>query len=50
MGTTEAYKTLGVRRYELFRMINRGEIPAYKISRWIRLRREDVEQYRRRFS
>lgn len=47
MGTTEAYQVLGLKRYQLFQAINRGELPAYRISRWIRLRRDDVEAYAR---
>lgn len=48
MGTAEVCTRLGVRLRELYRLIDAGELPAYKIGRLIRLRTSDVEDYARR--
>ena len=45
---TEVCRRLGVPRRTLFRLIDRAELPAYKIGHWIRLRVSDVEAYERR--
>ena len=47
MTVTEVCRRLSVPRRTLFRMIDRGELPAYKIGHWIRLRVSDVEAYER---
>jgi excisionase family DNA binding protein len=47
MTVTEACRRLGVPRRTLFRLIDRAELPAYKIGHWIRLRVADVEAYER---
>ncbi len=44
---TEACRRLGLPRRALFRMIDTGALPAYKIGHWIRLRVIDVEAYER---
>ena len=44
---TEVCRRLSVPRRTLFRLIDRGELPAYKIGHWIRLRVSDVEAYER---
>jgi excisionase family DNA binding protein len=43
----QACGRLKVSRPTLFRMIDHGEIPAYRIGHWIRLRVADVEAYER---
>ena len=47
MTVTEACRRLGLPRRALFRLIDRAELPAYKIGHWIRLRVSDVEAYER---
>ena len=44
---TEVCRRLGVPRRTLFRLIDRAELPAYRIGHWIRLRVSDVEAYER---
>ena len=44
----QACRRLKVSRTALFRMIDEGELPAYRIGWMIRLRVADVEDYRRR--
>ena len=43
----QACRRLKVSRTTLFRMIDQGELPAYKIGWMIRLRVADVEAYER---
>jgi excisionase family DNA binding protein len=43
----QACRRLKVSRATLFRMIDQGELPAYRIGHWIRLRVADVEAYER---
>jgi putative molybdopterin biosynthesis protein len=43
----EASERLGISRQQLYRLIDRGQLPAYRIGRLIRLRVPDVEAYRR---
>ncbi len=45
MGAPAAAKRLGIRLVTLYRIIDGGELPAYKIRRVIRLRRADVDAY-----
>ena len=45
MGTPAAARYLGIQLRTLYGAINRGELPAHKIARVIRLRRTDVEEY-----
>ena len=45
MGATAAAKLLGIRLVALYRIIDGGELPAYKVRRVIRLRRADVDAY-----
>ena len=45
MGAPAAAKHLGLQLRTLYGLINRGELPAYKIRRVIRLQRADVEAY-----
>ncbi|HET9092662.1 MAG TPA: helix-turn-helix domain-containing protein [Acidimicrobiales bacterium] len=42
MSTLEAAKYLGVNTRTLYRMIDEGELPAYKFGRVIRLKEGDV--------
>lgn len=44
---TQACRRLRVSRTTLFRLIDRGELPAYRIGWMIRLRVDEVEAYRR---
>jgi excisionase family DNA binding protein len=44
----QACRRLKVRRTTLLRLINEGELPAYRIGWMIRLRVADVEEYRGR--
>lgn len=44
---TAACRRLGVTRRTLFRLIDTGELPAYKIGHWIRVRVADIEAYER---
>ena len=44
---TEVCRRLGVPRRTLFRLIDGGELAAYRIGHWIRLRVSDVEAYER---
>ena len=46
LNTREAASRLGVTARELYRLIDVGELPAYKDGRDIRLRLADVEAYR----
>jgi excisionase family DNA binding protein len=43
----QACRRLKVSRHTLLRLIDTGELPAYKIGWMIRLRVDDVEAYRR---
>ncbi|MGH9263067.1 MAG: helix-turn-helix domain-containing protein [Acidimicrobiales bacterium] len=46
----EAARRLGLPTRELYRLIDRGEVPAYKFGRTVRLLAADVEEYLRRRS
>ena len=45
MGVPEAAEYLGVRPRTLYRQIDLGEIPAFRIGRVIRIRKEDVDAF-----
>ena len=45
MGAPAAAKRLGIQLLTLYRIIDGGELPAYKFRRVIRLRRADVDAY-----
>lgn len=45
VGTTTAAAYLGVVPRTLYRMIDEGEIPAYRMGRVIRLKRTDLDLY-----
>ncbi|HTJ74919.1 MAG TPA: helix-turn-helix domain-containing protein [Acidimicrobiales bacterium] len=47
MTTAQAARRLGMSRARLYRVIDSGTLPAYKIGRLIRLQVGDVEAYRR---
>lgn len=47
MTTTAAAQTLGTTIRDLYRAIDRGFVPAYRIDGQIRLLRHEVEAYRR---
>ena len=45
MSTEDAARRLGVATKTVYRFIDRGELPAYRIGRVIRLKEADVEAY-----
>ena len=45
LGTQDAARHLGITPRTLYRLINEGEIPAYKLGRVLRLRLTDVETF-----
>jgi excisionase family DNA binding protein len=45
MGTVEASEHLGITLRTLYRLIDTGQVPAYKFGRVIRLRREEVDAF-----
>lgn len=45
LGTTEAAEVLGVVPRTLYRMIDEGLIPAYKMGRVIRLKASDLDAF-----
>jgi excisionase family DNA binding protein len=45
LGTQDAARQLGITPRTLYRLINEGEIPAYKLGRVLRLRLSDVETF-----
>ena len=45
MSTEDAARRLGVATKTVYRFIDRGELPAYRIGRVIRLKDADVEAY-----
>ena len=44
-GTAEAARQLGITPRTLYRLIDEGQIPAYKFGRVIRLKQSDVQQF-----
>jgi excisionase family DNA binding protein len=44
-GAPEAAAYLGIMQRTLYRMIDRGQLPAYKVGRVIRLRWADIETF-----
>jgi putative molybdopterin biosynthesis protein len=42
LSTTKVVRLLAIDRHTLYRLIDRGEITAYRIGRVIRLKRADV--------
>ena len=45
--TRDAARQLGVSFRELYRLIDAGELPAYKVGRNVKLRQADVDAFRR---
>lgn len=45
LSTTEVREQLGITLRTLYRLIDEGHIPAYKIGRVIRMKDEDVQAY-----
>lgn len=45
LGTQDAARQLGITARTLYRLINEGEIPAYKLGRVLRLKLVDVEAF-----
>ena len=45
LGTQDAARQLGITARTLYRLINEGAIPAYKLGRVLRLRLSDVEAF-----
>ena len=50
LGTTDAMRLLGVQLRTLHRLIDEGQLPAYKFGRLIRIKREDVGAFLERGS
>jgi excisionase family DNA binding protein len=48
MSTQEAAERLGITVRTLYRLIDHGELPAYKFGRVIRLQEADVDDFIRR--
>ncbi len=48
ISTKQAAKTLGVTVRQVYRLIDDGQLTAYKFGRVIRLRRQDVDEHRPR--
>lgn len=45
MGTPEAAEYLGVVLRTLYRLIDRGQVPAYKVGRVIRVKKADLDAF-----
>lgn len=45
LGVVELADFLGISQASVYRMVERREIRFYKLSRYLRFRREDVEAY-----
>jgi excisionase family DNA binding protein len=45
LGTQEAARHLGITTRTLYRLIDEGEIPAYKLGRVLRLKLSDVDTF-----
>lgn len=45
MSTAEAADVLGLRTRTLYRLIDEGQLPAYRFGRVIRLRRSDLDAF-----
>lgn len=45
LGTTEACEMLGITLRTLYRLIDEGKVPAYKMGRVIRLRRIEIDAF-----
>jgi excisionase family DNA binding protein len=49
ISSVRAAERLGVSIRDLYRLIDRGELPAYRIAREIRLLANEVEDFHERF-
>ena len=45
LSTSEAAQRLGVTRRTIYRLIDLGDLPAYKLGRVIRIREEDMQAF-----
>jgi excisionase family DNA binding protein len=45
MSTQEAARRLGITTRTLYRFVDEGELPAYKMGRVFRLKRSDVDEF-----
>ena len=45
LGTAEAARYLGITPRTLYRLIDDGQLPAYKFGRVIRLKQADIESF-----
>jgi excisionase family DNA binding protein len=45
LGTTEAAERLGIVPRTLYRLINEGQIPAYKMGRVLRVKVSDLDSF-----
>ncbi len=45
VGTTEAAAQLGITNRTLYRLIDNGDVPAYRIGRVVRLKQSDLDAY-----
>ena len=50
MSPTDAAARLGVRVREVYRLIDRGELPGYRMADEVRLLAHEVDEHRRRSS
>lgn len=48
LSTTEASRRMGIGLRTLYRMIDAGDLPAYKFGRVIRISEEDLDDYLQR--
>ena len=45
LGTTASAKYLGLTPRTLYRLVNEGRIPAFRLGRVIRLRQDDLDKF-----
>jgi excisionase family DNA binding protein len=45
MSTADAARRLGITTRTLYRFINEGQLPAYRLGRVIRLKQDDVDAF-----
>ena len=45
LSTSEAARRLGITPRTLYRLIDEGQVPAYKFGRVIRLKQSEVDQF-----
>jgi excisionase family DNA binding protein len=45
LGTPEAAERLGITQRTLYRLIDEGQVPAYRLGRVFRVKESDLEQF-----